>query len=104
MGASPKPFVQWILPLTKGPIFVADASKFTGIELKAKGKGAYRLVLESYGIDNGDWFAAPFDAGDGSQAIRIPFVAFQSHNAHTQLDLTQLRALRVQLLSAVRFY
>ena len=115
MGASPKPFVQWILPLTKGPIFVADASKFTGIELKAKGKGAYRLVLESYGIDNGDWFAAPFDAGDGSQAIRIPFAAFQSHNAQTQLDLTQLRALRVQLLgqtggtaslelSAVRFY
>ena len=33
-------------------------------QLKAKGKGAYRLILESYGIDNGDWFAAPFDAGE----------------------------------------
>jgi hypothetical protein len=115
MGAAPKPYVQWILPLTKGPIFVADASKFTGLELKAKGRGAYRLILESYGIENGDWFTAPFDAGDGNQVIRISFAAFQSRNAQTKLDLTQLRALRIQLLgqtggtaslelSAVRFY
>jgi imidazolonepropionase-like amidohydrolase len=115
MGAAPRPFVQWILPLTKGAIFVADASKFSGIELKARGAGGYRLVLESYGADADDWFAAPFAAGDGTKIIRISFAAFESGAAGAQLDLTQLRALRIQLLgqtggtaalelSAVRFY
>ncbi len=115
MGAAPRPYVQWILPLTRGPIFVADASKFAGIELKAKGNGAYRLVLESYGMDGSDWFAAPFDAGDGTKVIRIPFATFASRNGAARLDLTQLHALRIQLLGqtggtaslelgAVRFY
>jgi imidazolonepropionase-like amidohydrolase len=98
MGSAPKPYVQWILPLTKGPIFVADASRFSGVELKAKGNGAYRLVLESYGIDGHDWFASPFEAGGGTKAIRIPFAAFTSRNPSERLDLTQLRALRFQLL------
>lgn len=98
MGASPRPYVQWILPLTQGPILVADASRFTGIELRAKGAGAYRLVLESYGLDGHEWFATPFDAGDGQKAIRIPFAAFASSGPQARLDLTQLRALRVQLL------
>jgi imidazolonepropionase-like amidohydrolase len=98
MGAAPRPFVQWVVPLTKGPVFVADASGFSGIELRAKGNGAYRLVLESYGMDGSEWFASPFDAGDGASAIRIPFTAFTSSNPSARLDLTQLRALRFQLL------
>jgi imidazolonepropionase-like amidohydrolase len=115
MGAAPRPYVQWILPLTKGPVLVADASRFTGIELKARGAGAYRLVLESYGLDGHEWFAAPFDAGDGEAVVRIPFASFSSRAPQARLDLTQLRALRVQLLGqtggtaslelgAVRFY
>jgi imidazolonepropionase-like amidohydrolase len=115
MGAAPRPYVQWILPLTKGPVLVADASKFTGIELKAKGKGAYRVVLDSYGLDASEWFAAPFEAGNGAKSIRIPFAAFASRNAQARLDIAQLRALRIQLLgetggtaslelAAVRFY
>jgi imidazolonepropionase-like amidohydrolase len=98
MGAAPKPYVQWILPLTKGPILVADAAGFSGIEMKARGKGAYRLVLESYGLDGDAWFAAPFDAGAPAKAIRIPFSAFASSNPSARLDRTQLRALRFQLL------
>ena len=98
MGAAPRPYVQWILPLTRGPILVADASRFTGIELKARGAGTYRLILESYGLDGHEWFAAPFDAGDGKAAIRIPFARFASRVSGVQLDLSQLRALRVQLL------
>jgi len=115
MGAAPAPYVQWILPLTRGPVFVADASRFTGLEVEAKGAGRYRLVLESYGMEGRDWFAAPFEAGEASRTVRIPFAAFHSRNAAARLDLTQLRALRVQLLGqtggtaalelgAVRFY
>jgi hypothetical protein len=66
-------------------------------------------------MDGGDWFAAPFDAGDGASAIRIPFATFASRNSGARLDLTQLHALRIQLLGqtggtaslelgAVRFY
>lgn len=115
MGAAPRPYVQWVLPLTRGPIFVADARKFAGVEFKAQGTGQYRLVLESYGLSGGDWFAAPFKAGGGETTIRIPFSAFRSRDADAALDLSQLRALRIQLsgetggsaslrLGAVRFY
>jgi imidazolonepropionase-like amidohydrolase len=98
MGSAPKPYVQWILPLTKGPVLVADASGFSGIEMKAKGNGSYRLVLESYGLQGAEWFASPFAAGDGATPIRIPFAAFGSRSPSARLDLTQLRALRFQLL------
>lgn len=115
MGAAPRPYVQWILPLTKGPVLVADASAFAGVELKARGNGSYRLVLESYGLDGSEWFAAPFEAGDGSGPVRIPFAAFTSRKPDARLDLAQLRALRIMLLGptggttalelgAVRFY
>jgi imidazolonepropionase-like amidohydrolase len=100
MGAAPQPYVQWVLPLTRGPILVADASRFTGIELTATGPGDYRLVLESYGLDGREWFAAPFAAGDKPARIRLPFAAFTSRDATARLDLTQLRALRVQLSAA----
>ena len=96
LGASPQPFANWVLPLTRGPILVADASQFTGVELKARGAGDYRLVLESYGLDGRDWFAAPLKADEGTR-IRIPFAAFTSRSSEARLDLTQLRALRIQL-------
>ncbi len=113
MGGAPRPYVAWVLPLTRGTIHVADASRFAGIELTGKGTGEYRLVLESYGLTGDAWFAAPF-APDG-KARRIPFSAFVSRDRAARLDLTQLRAIRVMLrgetggkasleLGSVRFY
>lgn len=116
MGAAPRPFAEYVLPLTRGTIAVADASRFTGIELVARGTGRYRLVLESHGLLARQWFAAPFAARESEAApLRIPFTAFASRDAAAQLDLTGLRALRVVLsgetgqtasleLGAVRFY
>ena len=119
LGDSPRPYVQWILPLTQGPINVADASGFMGVELYAKGGGTYRLILESYALDGGDWFAAPLNiapenAAEGEQ-LRVPFSAFKSRNPEARLDITRLRALRIELsgktggtvaleLGNVRFY
>lgn len=97
MGAAPRPYVQWILPLTRGPIDVADARDFAGIELNAKGRGDYRLILESYAMTGDEWFAAPFDASADGKTIRIPFTAFASANSKATLDLAQLRALRIEL-------
>ena len=113
MGGSPRPYVAWVLPLTRGTIHVADASGFTGIEIAGRGSGEYRLVLESYGLTGDAWFAAPFTPSDKPQ--RIPFRAFASGDQEARLDLAQLRAIRVMLrgeaggtasleLGTVRFY
>jgi imidazolonepropionase-like amidohydrolase len=115
MGAAPRPYVEWVLPLTRGTIEVADASRFAGIELAVRGRGEYHLILESYGLRGESWFRAPFTASATGDVIRIPFSAFVSRDARAKLDLAQLRALRVVLhgetggtnsleLGAVRFY
>lgn len=115
MGAAPRPYVQWVLPLTRGPIKLADASGFAGIEIAVRGTGDYRLVIESYGLDGSDWFAAPFAAGEKTATVRMPFGAFKSRDRNVALDLATLRALRIQLsgktggtasleVGAIRFY
>jgi len=115
MGGSPRPYVAWVLPLTRGTIHVADASGFTGIEIAGRGSGEYRLVLESYGLTGDAWFAAPFTPAGAGKPQRIPFSAFTSREPPPTLDLTQLRAIRVMLrgetggtasleLGLVRFY
>ena len=113
-GAAPRPFAQLVLPLTKGAVRPADASRFTGIAFTARGGGSYRLRLESYGLNGGDWFESGFEAGDDSREFRLPFSAF-STSGDASLDLTRLRALRFELtgepggrawleLDDVRFY
>lgn len=115
MGGSPRPYVAWVLPLTRGTIHVADASKFSGIEIAGRGTGEYRLVIESYGLTGDAWFAAPFAPAGEGKPVRIPFEAFVSRDGSAKLDLTQLRAIRVMLrgesggtasleMGSVRFY
>lgn len=114
MGGAPRPYVAWVLPLTRGTIHVADASRFEGLEIAGRGTGQYRLVLESYGLRNEAWFSAPFTP-TGGRAQRIAFSAFTSRDPEAKLDLTQLRAIRVMLqgetgktasleLGSLRFY
>ncbi|QDK34968.1 amidohydrolase family protein [Sphingomonas sp. IC081] len=118
-GAAPRPFAELVLPLTRGAIDLADARGFTGIAFTVKGAGDYRLRLESYGLDAGHWFAAPFSAHEGAAEVRLPFSAFAgapgAEGQAPQLDLAALRALRFQLsgtpggtawleLGQVRFY
>lgn len=115
MGGAPRPYVSWVLPLTRGAIHVADASGFAGIEIAGQGTGSYRLVLESYGLTGDAWFSAPFTPGGAGRPQQIPFSAFTSRDPSATLDLKQLRAIRVMLrgesgktasleLGSVRFY
>lgn len=115
MGGAPRPYVSWVLPLTRGTIHVADASRFTGIEIAGRGSGDYRLVLESYGLTEEAWFAADFALKGERTPVRIPFTAFASRDPAARLDLTQLRSVRIMLrgetggtaaleLGSVRFY
>ena len=95
-GASARPSAQLVLPLTKGAVLPADASRFRGIAFKARGAGTYRLRLESYGLDGSDWFQEEFEAGSDMREIRLPFSAFTS-SGDARLDLARLRALRFEL-------
>lgn len=115
MGASPRPFAELHLPLTRGSVQLADASGFTGVAFEARGAGDYELVLNSYGIHPRSWFRALFEADETTREVRIPFSAFRSPLAEARLDPARLRALLVRLegepgggawleLGKVRFY
>ncbi|WP_347302726.1 amidohydrolase family protein [Croceibacterium sp. TMG7-5b_MA50] len=91
-GAAPQPYAQAVVPLTPGAVALADASGFAGIAFTASGAGEYRLLLETYGANGGDWPAATFTAGAQAAEVRLPFSAFAKAP-----DLDALRALRFQL-------
>lgn len=114
-GANPRPFAQLVLPLTRGAIQLADARGFNGVAFSVRGAGHYRMLVESYGIEQKSWFRAGFHAAEKPQEIRIPFTALESTDAEARLNLAALRALRFEMqgkpggrgwmeLSDVRFY
>jgi len=97
MGPKPKPFVSFVLPLTRGGVELADVSSYRGISFAVRGEGAYRLLLNSYGIDRADWYAAPFTGTAKWRTVRIPFTAFQSKSAGTAFPARSVRALHFEL-------
>lgn len=115
MGASPRPYAQLVLPLTRGAIALADARGFTGVAFEARGAGEYDLLFDSYALDARNWFRAAFTAGESAAEVRIPFSAFRSADTGATLDLARLRAAIIRLegqpggkawlqLRNVRFY
>ena len=114
-GARSQPFAQLVLPLTRGGVYRADASRWTGIAFTARGAGSYKLVVESHGIGSGGWHSARFDAADAPREVRIPFAEMSNARNPASPDLGALRALRFELagepggtnwleLGDVRFY
>jgi imidazolonepropionase-like amidohydrolase len=97
MGASPKPYAELSLPLTRGAVQLADARGFTGIALEVRGSGRYGLLLDSYGIPSRGRFRSTLEAGGTFREIRLPFSAFRSPDPKARLDLAALRALAIRL-------
>ena len=97
MGPKSKSFVGLVLPLTRGGVELADVSSYRGISFAVRGEGAYRLLLNSYGIDRADWHVAPFTGTAKWRTIRIPFTAFQSKSAGTAFPVRSFRALHFEL-------
>ncbi|WP_166039643.1 amidohydrolase family protein [Sphingosinicella sp. YJ22] len=115
MGAAPQPYANLVLPLTPGPVHLADARGFDGIAFEARGSGRYALLLDSYGVDSRRMFRTAFTAGQTTREVRIPFKQFSSSSEAARLDLARLRAVVIRLegepggqetleLGNIRFY
>jgi imidazolonepropionase-like amidohydrolase len=115
MGAAPKPYADFVLPLTRGAIQLADARGFTGIAVELRGSGRYALLVDSYGIHPRARFRSRLEANETLREVRLPFSALRSPDPGARLDLAALRALAIRLegepgasawleLGRVRFY
>jgi hypothetical protein len=100
LGATPEPFANLVLPLTRGSVHLADARGFSGIAFNARGTGRYTLIVETYAMEARDSFRASFTAGAAEREVRIPFASLSSADPAASLDLTRLRALIFRLEGA----
>lgn len=97
LGPAPHPFARLTVPLTPGGVELADATGFAGVAFTVRGAGRYRMLVDSYGIDQQDWFSGRFDADDGPHEVRLPFAALTSAGAGATFDPARLRALLFEL-------
>ena len=81
MAARDRPFVRMEFPLTPGAVELADVSAYSGVSFDARGEGAYRLIVNSYGIRAADPYLAPFSATGDWQTIKIPFATLKRRAA-----------------------
>jgi hypothetical protein len=99
MGPKPKPFVDLVLPLTRGGVELADVSAFRGISFAVRGEGTNKLLADSYGTDRANWFTATFDGAAKWKIMKIPFSAFRSKDSASPFPLRTLRALHFELVA-----
>jgi hypothetical protein len=77
MAAKEHPYVRLEIPLTPGAVELADVSRYHGVSFEARGEGAFRLLVNSYGVRAGDPFASPFAASGAWRKIKIPFASLR---------------------------
>jgi imidazolonepropionase-like amidohydrolase len=77
MAAKEHPFVRLEIPLTEGAVELADVSRYRGVSFDARGEGAFRLLINSYGVRTNDPFASPFSVATEWGKIRIPFATLR---------------------------
>jgi imidazolonepropionase-like amidohydrolase len=97
MGPKPRPFVGLVLPLTRGGVELANVSPFHGISFSVRGEGTYRLLLDSYGSERANAFAASFVGTSKWRKVRLPFSEFQSKTPAAAFPSHTLRALHFEL-------
>jgi imidazolonepropionase-like amidohydrolase len=77
MAAKEHPFVRLEIPLTEGAVELADVSRYRGVSFEARGEGAFRLLINSYGVRTNNPFAAPFSVATEWGKIQIPFATLR---------------------------
>jgi hypothetical protein len=77
MAAKEHPYARLEIPLTPGEVELADVSRYHGVSFEARGEGAFRLLVSSYGVRAGDSLASPFAAATAWRKIKIPFASLK---------------------------
>jgi imidazolonepropionase-like amidohydrolase len=97
MSPKQSPFVDLVIPLTRGAVELADISSFKGVEFSARGEGKYSILLDTYGARKSSWPVASFAGEAQWKTVRIPFAAFQSKGAASPLPFSNVRALHFEI-------
>jgi imidazolonepropionase-like amidohydrolase len=97
MSPKQSPFVDLVLPLTRGAVEPADISSYKGIQFSTRGDGSYSILLDMYGARKSFWPAASFAGKAEWKTVRIPFAAFQAKGSASPLPLRNVRALHLEI-------
>ncbi len=96
-AAKDHPYVRLDLPLTLGEIDLADVSRYHGISFIARGRCDCRLMIDSYGVRNQDYFTAPFEAGGNWSNVKIPFSDLRQRRGSEKWNPRDVRGLNFEL-------
>jgi hypothetical protein len=97
MSPKQSPFVDLVIPLTRGAVELADISSSKGIQFSTRGDGSYSILLDIYGAHKSSWPIAAFAGKTQWKTVRIPFVAFQAKGFAPSLPLRNVRALHFEI-------
>jgi hypothetical protein len=97
MSPKQSPFVDLVIPLTRGGVELADISSFKGIQFSARGDGSYSILLDTYGARKSSWPIASFAGKAQWKAVRIPFAAFEAKGLASPLPPRNVRALHFEI-------
>lgn len=97
MSPKQSPFVDLVIPLTRGAVELADISSFKGIQFSTRGNGSYSILLDTYGARKSSWPVASFAGKAQWKTVRIPFATFQEKDPTSSLPLRHVRALHFEI-------
>jgi hypothetical protein len=98
MAAKEHPYVRLDIPLTPGAVELADVSRYHGVSFEARGEGAFRLLVNSYGARAGDPLASAFAAATAWRKIKVPFASLRRRaGGAAPLNLRDWRALVLEI-------
>ena len=97
MSPKENPYVDLVMPLTKGAVELADVSSYKGIQFAVRGEGDYKLLLENYGTNRTKWYTTTFNGGAKWHTVKIPFSSFHSTDAALQFPSRTLRTFHFEL-------
>jgi imidazolonepropionase-like amidohydrolase len=97
MSPKQSPFVDLVIPLTRGAVELADISSFKGVQFSTRGEGSYNILLDTYGARKLSWPVASFAGKEQWKTVRIPFAAFQVKGSTSPLSPRNVRALHFEI-------
>jgi hypothetical protein len=97
MSPKQSPFVDLVVPLTRGAVEPADISSFKGIQFATRGDGSYSILLDTYGVRKSSWPIAAFTGKSQWKTVRIPFTAFQAKGSAPPSSPRNVRALHFEI-------